>query len=116
MPASAVATFTAAWLIASLSQPFNAIAFITDGIHWGTSDYRYLRNGMFLATVSGAFLLFLIDPTGDDAFRTVWTVTFAWIVIRAVIGAVRVWPGIGRAPLGGAAIIPNKRIDARLSD
>ena len=36
------------------------LAFITDGILWGASDYRFLRNAMMLATVCGLLGLQLI--------------------------------------------------------
>ena len=40
------------------------VSFVTDGIHWGTRDYRYLRNGMALASFSGALLLFASEAYG----------------------------------------------------
>jgi MATE family multidrug resistance protein len=29
----------------------------------------------------------------------IWLVTAAWITIRAAFGLLRIWPGIGAAPL-----------------
>src|SRR5690606_30576205 len=68
LPVQAAATFIPAWIVAALGQPLNALAFVTDGIHWGTSDYRYLRNGMLTATFLGGLALFAIDPTMTNAF------------------------------------------------
>jgi MATE family multidrug resistance protein len=99
IPESAVAIFVPAWIIASLSQPLNALAFVTDGIHWGTGDYRYLRNGMITATALGATALLMIDTTAANAFLWVWVTTVIWIVIRSIFGILRVWPAVGKAPL-----------------
>lgn len=98
VPADAVSVFTLSWIIASVSQPLNSLAFITDGIHWGTGDYRYLRNAMVLATVAGLFGLQLISTEHAESFSAVWLVTVCWIGIRAFWGVLRVYPGIGTSP------------------
>lgn len=108
IPAGAEAVFLPAWIIAAISPPFNALAFITDGIHWGTGDYRYLRNAMLLATVIGAAALFAIDTAAANAFTWVWVATTIWVLFRAIFGALRVWPGIGDAPLKIAETRPTK--------
>lgn len=99
VPPEAHDAFHAVWLAAVLAQPLNALAFATDGIHWGAGDYRYLRNVMLLATVVGTAGLLWIDLASPAAFVEIWIVTAAWIAIRASFGVLRVWPGIGRAPL-----------------
>jgi MATE family multidrug resistance protein len=99
VPAGAESVFSAAWLPACLAQPINALSFTTDGIHWGTGDYRYLRNAMFVATTVGTLLLSSIDITATGALTQVWVVTAVWISIRAAFGIARVWPGVGMAPL-----------------
>ena len=71
------------------------VAFVTDGIHWGTSDFRFLRNAMLASTAGGLIALFALDP----GLTGVWIITAAWITVRSVFGIVRIWPGIGRAPL-----------------
>ncbi|MCY3798710.1 MAG: MATE family efflux transporter [Chloroflexi bacterium] len=98
VPAGAAAVFYAAWVIALLSQPLSALAFVTDGIHWGTGDYRFLRNAMILATVCGLLGLQLIASDKPDAFSGVWLMTALWISIRAFWGLVRLYPGIGASP------------------
>jgi MATE family multidrug resistance protein len=100
VPPSAIGLFYSAWWVAAVAQPINAISFGTDGIHWGTGDFRFLRNAMFLATGVGAALLLLVDPESPDALFDIWLVTSAWIVVRAALGLSRIWPGFGRAPLG----------------
>ena len=99
VPASALAIFTPAWFVAALAQPVSALSFITDGIHWGTGDYRYLRNVVALATICGILGLILLDENRPGALTWIWIVTAIWIVIRAVFGIIRVWPGIGDSPL-----------------
>jgi len=99
VPAAATAAFPAAWTVAALAQPLNALSFVTDGVHWGTGDFRYLRNAMLLATLSGAALLATVDVRQPGALAAIWTVTATWIVIRALFGVIRIWPGVGRSPL-----------------
>lgn len=99
VPDDTIAVFLGAWIVASLSQPLNAIAFITDGIHWGTSDYSFLRNAMICASVIGIIGLQLIPIQHVDAFMYVWIVSVVWIGIRAFWGFLRVFPGIGNSPL-----------------
>ena len=99
VPPAAHDAFRGAWWIGALAQPLNALAFVTDGIHWGTSDYRYLRNGMLLATAAGAGGLALVDVSRTDALALVWGVTLGWAAVRAAVGLFRIWPAPGRSPL-----------------
>jgi MATE family multidrug resistance protein len=80
-------------------QPLSGLAFVTDGIHWGTGDYAYMRNGMFAATVMSSVILLLIDPAAGSAFIWVWWAMLLWVTVRAIFGLIRIWPGVGRAPL-----------------
>jgi len=96
VPDEAVDLFAAAWIIACVTQPLNALSFITDGIHWGTSDFAFLRNAMIAATGGAALALAVFG----DSLPAIWVVTGGWIAVRAGLGAARVWPGIGKAPLG----------------
>lgn len=100
VPASALSVFMMPWLASAIVQPVNSLAFVTDGVHWGTGDFAYLRNAVFAATLAGSIGLWLIDPTAANALIWVWVVTGAWIIIRAVFGVLRIWPGIGDGPLG----------------
>lgn len=98
VPPDAHALFASAWIACALAQPANALAFATDGIHWGTGDYRYLRNAMFGASMSMGAALFWIDLDSDSALLWVWIVTGGWITVRAALGLVRIWPAGGRSP------------------
>ncbi len=99
LPVEVHTIFGTAWLAYALAQPANALAFVTDGIHWGTSDYRFLRNVTILSTAVGLIALYGIDPAGPDALNVIWMITAGWIAIRTVFGVVRIWPGFGSSPL-----------------
>ena len=99
VPDSALKLFSTAWIIAAMAQPVNSLAFATDGIHWGVSDFAFLRNVMVLATGSGATLLLFSNIELIDPIATIWIITAAWITIRAFFGFIRVFPGLGKGPL-----------------
>jgi MATE family multidrug resistance protein len=100
VPAAAHELFAGAWVICAVAQPLNAVAFVTDGIHWGTSDFPYLRNAMLVSTAVGLGLLWTLDPADPHALRHVWWVTAIWIGVRATFGAARIWPNRAGIPLG----------------
>ena len=85
-------------------MPLNALSFATDGIHWGSGDYRFLRNVMMLATACGTIGIWLLNEQAAGALTQVWLVTAGWITLRAVFGMLRVWPGIGNSPFAPAAV------------
>lgn len=99
LPAEAAAAFAAGWIPAIISQPFNSVAFITNGVLRGTSDYPYMRNGMILSSVVGMICLWLIEQSASTNLAWVWAITILWIMIRATWGIIRIWPGVGKAPL-----------------
>jgi MATE family multidrug resistance protein len=99
VPQTAVQIFLPAWLVAAAAQPLSALSFATDGIHWGTGDFRYLRNAVAVATGCGAAALVLIDKGRTDALSLIWIVTAGWIFVRALFGMIRIWPGVGKSPL-----------------
>lgn len=98
VPASALPYFSGAWWMLALAQPINALSFATDGIHWGTGDYAYLRNAMVVASGAGIAGLTWVS-TPDGTLTALWAITAVWIGLRAIFGALRIWPGIGAAPL-----------------
>lgn len=99
VPAAAMVVFSPAWNVAALFQPLNALSFATDGIHWGTGDFRFLRNAVMAATSVGIAGLFLLNVEDPGALTWVWVVTGLWIFIRAFFGICRIWPGLGNSPL-----------------
>ncbi len=102
VPADGRAIFAAAWMMSALFQPVNALSFATDGLHWGTGDYRYLRNAMIAATSTGAAALHFTTRAGMDSLAVIWLVTGGWITIRAVLGIARIWPGVGKSPFAAS--------------
>ena len=98
VPLTARAMFFPAWMAAIALQPANALAFASDGIHWGSSDFRYLRNVMIGVTLAGGLTLLWLDLSVPYALTWIWIVTGAWVTGRAVFGILRIWPGVGRSP------------------
>lgn len=104
VPEEAWGIFRPAWRVAALSQPIGAITFLTDGAHWGTGDYRYLRNGMILATlIAGAGLFLFTDD--NNAVTIIWLLTTVWTGIRAIWGIARVWAGGKSSPFIEAKLV-----------
>jgi MATE family multidrug resistance protein len=99
VPLSAQGRYDAAWVIAAVALLINALAFATDGVHWGTGDYRYLRNAMIVATGIAGILVLLVDVRDPAALTHLWVITALWGALRAGLGLARIWPGIGAAPL-----------------
>lgn len=99
VPHGARTYFLAGLFISALSQPLTALAFVTDGIHWGTGDYAYLRNAMIVSTTGGVLLLACIDHSHPHAFSQLWLAMTGWVILRAGFGTLRIWPGIGNAAL-----------------
>lgn len=99
VPDEAREVFLGAWVACSLFQPVNALSFVTDGIHWGTRDYAFLRNAMVLITASSLLVLAALKALDLASLAAVWWVTGLWISLRALAGCLRIWPGAGRAPL-----------------
>jgi MATE family multidrug resistance protein len=103
VPGGARQVFSLAWRMSAIAQPLNAVSFVTDGIHWGARDYRYLRNAMLSATALGAAALLALDAAGRASLAGVWLITGGWISIRAAFGWLRLQPGVGAAPLAPGA-------------
>lgn len=102
VPVSAISIFSSAWLISAFIQPINALTFATDGIHWGTGDFRFLRNAIIAATLTGSILLSYVDLSADSALAWIWMITNIWIVVRAILGVTRIWPAFGNSPWKGS--------------
>lgn len=97
VPDTSIQLFVGAWLISALSQPINAVAFLTDGVHWGTGDFAYLRNAMLLVSASSILGLWLLERSGGSSLIWIWILIGAWNLLRATFGLLRIWPGIGKS-------------------
>ncbi len=89
VPAAAHGVFASAWWIAAVAQPLNAVSFVTDGIHWGSRHYAYMRNGMLAASAIGIGTLASVDTSAPTALDAIWWTTGLWITVRAVVGLAR---------------------------
>ncbi|MGB2965224.1 MAG: MATE family efflux transporter [Anaerolineales bacterium] len=98
VPLSSISIFLPAWAVSSLSQPINSMAYLTDGVHWGTGDYAYLRNAMIFTSLVGIAGLWLLEYGGNGTLVWVWVMIAIWNGLRATFGILRVWPGIGNSP------------------
>ncbi len=100
VPPAAYAVFGPGWIVVALLQPVGALSFATDGIHWGTGDFRYLRNAMIMATLCGGAAVLLVESLHPAPVLVyIWLATALWTLVRAGFGVIRLWPGIGQAPL-----------------
>lgn len=99
VPLPALALFYPAWSAAALMQPFGALAFATDGIHWGTGDFRYLRNVVTFSTFCGVLGIWLLGNGKPEILTGIWWIIGVWLLIRACFGILRIWPAIGKGPL-----------------
>jgi len=97
VPETAVRVFLPAWAVSAFSQPVSSLAFLTDGVHWGTGDYRFLRNAMIVAALVGLGGISLLEFFDTDALYWVWIVVGIWVSVRALFGVLRIWPGIGNS-------------------
>jgi MATE family multidrug resistance protein len=97
IPDTAVRIFLPAWAASAASQPVSSLAFLTDGVHWGTGDYRFLRNAMIIAALTGFSGIWLLNLTGAQELYWVWIVVGVWVSVRALFGVLRIWPGIGNS-------------------
>jgi len=106
VPATAVGIFLPAWAASAISQPVSSLAFLTDGVHWGTGDYRFLRNAMVVAALVGFGGIYLVGLFEIDALYWVWIVVGIWVTVRAAFGILRIWPGIGNSIFRNSEKLP----------
>ena len=100
IPPSAAVLFSAPWRIAAACQPISGLTFGTDGVHFGTGDFRFLRNVVLAALVAGGAVIVWADASAPWALNAVWWSFMVWTSLRAAVGMARVWPGQRTAPLG----------------
>ncbi|MCY4188483.1 MAG: hypothetical protein OXD30_08365, partial [Bryobacterales bacterium] len=103
VPPSAASRFSAPWRIAAACQPISGLTFGTDGVHFGTGDFRFLRNVVLAALLAGGAIIVWVDASAPWALNAVWWSFVVWTSLRAAAGTLRVWPGRPGAPLGTSA-------------
>jgi MATE family multidrug resistance protein len=95
VPEASFQLFLGAWLVLAISQPINAVSFLTDGVHWGTGDFAYLRNAMIFASGVGMLGLWVLERSGASSLIWIWIMVSVWNLLRGIFGFLRIWPGIG---------------------
>jgi MATE family multidrug resistance protein len=95
VPEASFQLFLGAWLVLAISQPINAVSFLTDGVHWGTGDFAYLRNAMIFASVVGMLGLWMLERSSANSLIWIWIMVSVWNLLRGLFGFLRIWPGIG---------------------
>jgi hypothetical protein len=53
---------------------------------------------MVSATVIAGIFLYTISPNQANALDLVWWATSLWILVRAIFGILRIYPGVGNSP------------------
>ena len=97
VPDPSVQLFLGAWLVSAISQPINAVSFLTDGVHWGTGDFAYLRNAMVAASGLGMAGFWILERSGESSLVWIWILITAWNFTRGLFGLIRIWPGVGKS-------------------
>jgi putative MATE family efflux protein len=72
------------WIVLVM-QPFNAVAFVYDGIFKGWGQAVYLRNLLIILTVVLFIPSLLITDYLGWELKAVWTAFFVWMIGRAVV-------------------------------
>lgn len=106
LPAAPLGLFLVPWRVAAVSQPVSGLTFGTDGVHFGTGDFRFLRNSVLVALLAAAAVLVATDRDSPTALAAVWWSFTVWTSVRAVLGTSRIWPGFGSAPLARQRATP----------
>lgn len=96
------ATAAPALVIVAAMQPFNALAFVGDGVFQGAKDFQYLAAAMAVACAAAAATM----SSGDGSVESVWAALAVLQVLRGAAVAVRyinIVPGFGDSPLSRKA-------------
>ena len=99
VPPAAAVLFRSPWRVAAAAQPVSGLTFGTDGVHFGSGDFVFLRNSVLAALLAGGAVIAVTDPGSPAALKWVWAAFIVWTGVRAVVGMLRIWPGVGQAPL-----------------
>ena len=90
VPAASISLFLPAWLISSFSQPLNYLAFLNDGVLWGTGEYAFLRNAMTIAPQVGIFGIWVLERSTAGSLSWIWSVIGCWMFLRGLFDLIRI--------------------------
>ncbi|KAG6427682.1 hypothetical protein SASPL_111928 [Salvia splendens] len=75
-------------LFVAASQPFNAIAFVFDGLYYGVSDFGFAAYSMIVVALISAALILVAAPSYGIA--GVWGGLFIFMALRVAAGFTRI--------------------------
>lgn len=75
------------------TQPINSVAFVFDGINYGSFDFAYSAYSMVMVAALSIGCLFLLSKT--HGFIGIWIALTIYMVLRAFAGLLRVGSGTG---------------------
>lgn len=75
------------------TQPINSIAFVFDGINYGSFDFAYSAHSMVMVAVASIGCLFILSKS--YGFIGIWIALTIYMVLRALAGVLRIGSGTG---------------------
>ncbi|CAI0438232.1 unnamed protein product [Linum tenue] len=77
----------------ALSQPFNVLAFVFDGVNFGASDFAFSAYSMIFVSFISIFCLFTLSAS--QGFIGIWVALTTFMTLRTLAGYVRIGAGVG---------------------
>ena len=79
-----LSVFYTMFFVVILVQPFNAVAFVLDGVFKGLGEMKYLRNLLFIATFVGFLPTLFITQYLNLKLIGIWIALGVWLLFRCV--------------------------------
>ena len=79
-----LSVFYAMFFVVILVQPFNAIAFVLDGVFKGLGEMKFLRNLLFIATFVGFLPTLFLTQYFNLKLIGIWVALGVWLFFRCV--------------------------------
>ena len=79
-----LSVFYAVFFVVILAQPFNAIAFVLDGVFKGLGEMKFLRNLVFVATFVGFLPTLFLTQYFNLKLIGIWIALGVWLIFRGV--------------------------------
>ena len=79
-----LSVFYTMFFVVILVQPFNAVAFVLDGVFKGLGEMKYLRNLLFIATFVGFLPTLFITQYLNLKLIGIWLALGVWLLFRCV--------------------------------
>ncbi|KAK5810684.1 hypothetical protein PVK06_026000 [Gossypium arboreum] len=85
--------FVSAYQFVASTQPINSLAFVCDGVNFGSSDFAYTAYSMIL--VGGASIASIFLLSKSNGFIGIWVALTIYMALRAFAGIWRIVTGTG---------------------